>query len=302
MIPERFAAHMRGVLGEAGAEWLAALPETADRLAERWQLTLGAPFELSFNYVCCAQRADGTDAVFKIGPWGAETVQEIRALDIYAGQGSCRLLAADEALGAVLLERIRPGRMLREIAAEDDDEATVIAARLMRRLWRPAGEIVDRTGLRALSEWFRAFERHRAFYGGPGPFPEHILSHAEGVTDELLASVQAEVLLHADFHHDNVLSAEREPWLTIDPKGMIGDAGYEVGPFLLNPDPHDGFPKSPKLLARRLDIFADELAYDRERLRLWGIAHAVLSACWSAENHGSGWQNAIQGAEYLMQR
>jgi streptomycin 6-kinase len=110
------------------------------------------------------------------------------------------------------------------------------------------------------------------------------------------------VLLHADFHHDNILSAQREPWLTIDPKGMIGDAGYEVGPFLLNPDPHAGVAKSPRLLARRLDILADELGYDRERLRLWGIAHAVLSACWSAENNGTGWQNAIQGAEYLMQR
>lgn len=175
--------------------------------------------------------ADGTDAVFKVGPWGAETVQEIRALRCYDGQGSCRLLAADETVGALLLERIRHGTMLREIAAEDDDEATRIGARLMRRLWRPASEIEDRTGLRPLAEWFRAFERHRASYGGPGPFSERVLAHAEGVLRELLSSVTDEVLLHADCHHDNILSGEREPWLAIDPKGMIGDAGTRSGRF-----------------------------------------------------------------------
>lgn len=300
-VPAAFAEQIRALRGEDGAVWLRELPDLARELSERWCLTLGSPFGLSFNYVCRARLADGTDAVFKIGPWGAETIQEIRALGVYGGQGSCRLLAADETLGALLLERIRPGRMLREIAAEDDDRATEIGAQLMRRLWRPADEIEDRSGLRPLSEWFRAFERHRAFYSGPGPFPERVLAHAESVTRDLLASVSADVLLHADFHHDNILSAEREPWLAIDPKGTLGDAGYEVGPFLLNPDPHGGAPKSRQQLARRLDIFASELSYDRERLRLWGIAHAVLSACWSAEDHGSGWQHAIHAAEHLMQ-
>ena len=171
----------------------------------------------------------------------------------------------------------------------------------MRRLWRSVAEIGDTAGLPPLAEWFRAFARHRAFYGGAGPFAERTLSHAEGVVWELFASVETEVLLHADFHHDNLLTAEREPWLAIDPHGMIGDPGYEVGPFLLNPWPQDGQPKSAQLLARRLDIFAEELAYDRERLRLWGVAHAVLSACWSAENHGTDWQNAITAAERLMQ-
>ena len=112
-----------------------------------------------------------------------------------------------------------------------------------------------------MAEWFdRAFERHRATYGGPGPFPAALLDRAEAIARHLLASAPREVLLHGDFHHYNVLSADRAPWLAIDPKGMLGDPGYEIGPFLLNPD---GPPKSAALLRRRLDVLAEALAYDR---------------------------------------
>ncbi|MCC7370428.1 MAG: aminoglycoside resistance protein [Chloroflexi bacterium] len=245
---------------------------------------------------------DEGEAVLKVGPWGAENVQEIRALRLYAGRGACRLLEADEDVGAALLERVRPGRRLRDVVT-DDDAATRIAAGLMQRLWIPAGEIADTRGLRPLASWFtRAFARHRAEYGGAGPFAPGLFEAAERIAGELLASAPCEVLLHADLHHENILTGEREPWLAIDPKGMLGDPGYEVGPFLLNPDPQASPPKDGPRLHRRLDLFAEALAYDRERLRLWGVVHAVLSACWSAEDGGSGWQNAITAAERLLER
>ena len=80
---------------------------------------------------------------------------------------------------------------------------------------------------------------------------------------------------------------------------MLGDPGYEVGPFLLNP--HIGtVVKSRAVLDRRLDVFAAELDYDRRRLRDWAIVHAVLSACWSAEEHRDGWRSAIAAAENLI--
>jgi streptomycin 6-kinase len=105
------------------------------------------------------------------------------------------------------------------------------------------------------------------------------------------------VLLHGDFHHDNVLSAERAPWLAIDPKGMLGDPGYEIGPFLLNPL---GPPKPAAVLRRRLDILAEALDYEWDRLRQWAIAYAVLSSCWNAENHGQGWQSEMVMAQTLI--
>jgi streptomycin 6-kinase len=299
-IPPAFAQAMRTLRGDEGSAWLRALPMVVAELAARWGITVGAPFALSFNYVAPARRTDGSEAVFKIGLWGDELVQEIAALRQYGGDGCCRLLETDIHQGAMLLERLRPGTMLAAVAERDDDTATRIAAGLMWRLWRPLPEPPRSLGLRPLAAWFRAFARHRAEYAGPGPFPDDILARAEALGRELLASAPREVLLHADFHHTNILSsAERGPWLSIDPKGMVGDPGYEVGPFVLNPEP-EGPPKSSKLLGRRLDILADELAYDRARLRDWAFVYAVLSACWSAENDGDGWQSAIGSAENLL--
>lgn len=299
-IPDVLAQHVVHGLGERGTAWLRDFPTVLADLADRWGITLGAPFDLSFNYVCRATLVDGTEAVFKIGPWpDGEIQREIEALRLYAGNGACRLLGADESCQAMLLERLRPGEMLLATAARDDDAATRIGADVMRRLWRPVEALPNPGRFKPLAEWFdRAFALHRQFYGGPGPFPPAVLDRAEVVTRDLLASVLRTVLLHGDFHHYNVLSAERAPWLAIDPKGMLGDPGYEVGPFLLNPQ---GPPKSAAVLRRRLDILADELADDWERLRAWGIAHAVLSACWSAENHGSDWQDAITMAQTLIE-
>jgi streptomycin 6-kinase len=102
------------------------------------------------------------------------------------------------------------------------------------------------------------------------------------------------VLLHGDLQHTNILSAERAPWLAIDPKGVVGDRGYDVGPFLINADPQRA--PSRETLESRMRIFAVELDYDRLRLRDWAIAHAVMSAIWSAEDEGHGWEPAIEVA------
>jgi len=298
-IPPPLVEHVRHGLGAEWDAWLRQLPSLVRELAERWELTLGAPFELSFNYVTRVRRRDGSEAVLKVGPWAEELDREIAVLRLYDGDGICRLYNSDPDHHAMLLERLRPGEMLARVAAEDDDGATRIGARVMRRLWRPTDALPDPAAFRPLASWFtRAFGRHRAEYGGPGPLPGPILDYAERLAQDLLASAPATVVLHADFHHDNVLSAEREPWLAIDPKGMLGDPGYEVGPFLMNPWTVAGT-AAPAVLARRLDILSAELGYDRTRLRDWGIAHGVLSACWSAEHNGTDWRKAIATAENL---
>src|SRR4051812_13238503 len=92
-IPDVLARHVVDGLGQRGATWLRELPALTTELAERWGVTLGAPFELSFNYVCRATRQDGTEAVFKIGPWpDGEIEREMEALRVYDGDGMCRLL------------------------------------------------------------------------------------------------------------------------------------------------------------------------------------------------------------------
>lgn len=300
-IPDKFAQTQRELHGAAGERWLAELPALLGELAERWSLTLGPPFEpLSYNYAAPATRADSTPVVLKVGfPW-PESRAEFAALRAYDGRGVCRLLDADEDRAAMLLERLVPGTMLvATTEAGDDDRATRIAAGVMRDLWRPAP--ADMSAFPDFAEWTGGLAELRPFYGGAtGPFPAALVDRAERLHAELIASQADPVLLHGDLHHFNVLAASRAPYLAIDPKGLIGEPAYEPSNYLRNPQPWLlAQPDPARVLARRLDIFADELGLPRERLLAWGILQTVLSAWWTVEGQGHGYEPELTVAELL---
>ena len=100
------------------------------------------------------------------------------------------------------------------------------------------------------------------------------------------------VLLHGDLHHDNILSAAREPYLAIDPKGLVGNRAYDVAAALLNPDTSTlgKNPELVKILERRTSIFSEILTLDKQEILAWGFTHLVLSNIWSLEDHGETWQ------------
>lgn len=295
-IPEAFARSMAEVHGEEGRRWVERLPDLVAACAERWSLTVGAPYALSYNYVAPAVRADGATVVLKAGVPHSDLLNEMEALRLLDGDGAVRLLGHDRAWGAMVLERLEPGTPLASLATEDDERATAIAAAMMRRLWRPAP--VEHP-FPTVADWAGGLARLRARYdGGAGPLPGALVGRAEALFAELLASPAEPRLLHGDLHHDNILAAGREPWLAIDAKGLVGDPGFELGAFLLNPWGEFGqMADAVRLLERRVWQLADELAMDRRRIRAWGQAFAVLSAWWSLEDHGHGWEYAIGCAE-----
>ncbi|HCK64993.1 MAG TPA: aminoglycoside/hydroxyurea antibiotic resistance kinase, partial [Anaerolineae bacterium] len=133
-----------------------------------------------------------------------------------------------------------------------------------------------------LSDWFDGIKKIRPHYGGTGPFPKEILERVESVLPELFNAEN--VLLHGDFHHFNILSSERG-WLIIDPKGVIGPAGYEIGPLMLNPwgmfQDEKQFEIQTK---RRVDIIKERTGWERESIINWALSHAVLSAWWNFES------------------
>ncbi len=298
-IPTSFSQTIIEVHQEAGLKWLQGLPLLIEKCEQRWLLKVEAPFAaLSYNYVAPAVRADGTAVVLKLGVPNPELSSEIEALRLYNGVGSVKLLDADPQQGVLLLERLLPGTMLTDLSDRDDEEATSIAASVMRQLWRPvpANHIFP-----TLRKWSAALYRLRdRFDGSTGPLPADLVEMAETLVEQLICSSQESVLLHGDLHHANILSAQRQSWLAIDPKGLIGERSYDIGAFLCNPNPQLLQVACPdRILARRVDQFAEELALDRTRILGWGISQAVLSACWSVEDHGHGWPYWIACAKWL---
>lgn len=265
-----------------GIEWLKALPRIIAECEQRWNITIGPPFEgLSYNYAAPVVRADGTQLAIKICCPGPEVTREINALRHYCGLGSVELFGSDTDMGVLLMEWIQPGAMLSSV--QDDAEATSIAASVMRQLSHP---VPAEHSFPYVEDWAMGMDRlRREFDGSTGPFPAYLVDRAERLFAELLPSQAEKIVLHGDLHHFNILSAERQPWLSIDPKGVIGEPAYEVGALIRNPIPHILVePNLSAILERRLDQLSDELDLDKQRVFGWSLAQAVLSAWWTYED------------------
>ncbi len=286
-LPPDFIRRVTLVYEPDGAPWLERLPALIEQIAQRWGLSVAPHFpELSYNYVAPAQLlADGTPVVLKLGVPCHELNTEIDALRHYAGRGACRLLEADEELGALLIERLQPGQMLSTLAASDDEAATRVAAQVMGRLWAPPPAGHRFTELR---EWTADLAELRPhFGGGTGPFPADLVERAEAHFAELLASQPEPVVLHGDLHHYNILAAGPDEWRAIDPKGLVGDPAYECAAFICNPVPQIAAdPQLPRTLERRIAIFAEILGIDRDRIYGYALAQAVLGSWWSYASEG----------------
>ena len=307
---------MQNVFQEDGRAFLDALPDLIAEASERWGLTDVEPVSnLSFNFVAFAKqpspfgRGQGEgNIVLKIGVRNDELISEMAALHLFNGEGACRLIDYDEERGFLLLERLTPGVMLSTL--EDDEQATHIAAEVMQRIWRPLESGSLLSGMQEqtsafqkfirLSDWFDGLKRLRAkFNGGTGPFDEKLVERVERSVSDFFIENHKPVLMHGDFHHFNILSSERG-WLVIDAKGVIGPAGYEVGPFLINPwgDMLNGT-RQKRMTERRFDILHEHLGFERERIREWGVAHAVLSAWWDIEDNTGRGEYALEFARML---
>src|SRR6202007_2714376 len=91
---------------------------------------------------------------------------------------------------------------------------------------------------------------------------------------ELPVNATREVLLATDLHAGNVLHAEREPWLVIDPKPFLGDPAFDATQHLFNCSAR--LQSDPVGLIRS---FANLLAVEAERVRLWTFSRLAAEPC-----------------------
>jgi len=257
------------------------IPELIREFERRWKIEVGSPFVLLPNYVAPALRADGTEAVIKIGTLGDKEIQtEMDALKIYDGQGSANLLEADPEEGVLLIERLMPGTPLS--AMENDAEATIVLATIIKKLWR---SLPPDHRFPHIRDWAKGIEKYRDRTKQSGdPIPRRMIDKARELFDDLIASMQESVLVHGDLHHGNVLSAKREPWLVIDPKGVAAEPAYETAAMLQNPPDLLKRTGVNQIVERRIKIMAEQLGIEGRRILHWGIAQTVLSAVWGWED------------------
>ena len=253
------------------------------RWLELWRLSPDGPgFTTKFGSLLMPVRACGGErAMLKIA--GHEEERRGGAVMVWwAGDGAARVLARDG--DAILLERAMGGSSLEAMARDGaDDAATAILCQVaaglhVKRSAPPPESVVP------LEVWFRQLEPAADRFGG-------VLVKSAAAARELLANPRDVVVLHGDFHHGNVLDAGERGWVAIDPKGLLGERGFDFANMFCNPTPQ--IAAAPGRMRRRLQIVAPLIGYDPRRLAQWVLAYAGLSAAWSLD---SGYDADARGA------
>lgn len=272
---------------DEGRRWLDSLPALLAGAVERWSLQVGPPYPYAYASVAMPVVLPGRrEAVLKIAFPDRESEHEAAALAAWGGNGAVRLLDHDEASLALLLERCVPGTPL---AAVGPAAALEVLAGLLPRLWVPAGAPFRPLADEA-ARW--ASDLEAKWHGAGRPFERAVLDAALDALRSLPPSQGEQVLVHQDLHAGNVLRAEREPWLVIDPKPLVGEREFGLAPIVRGPELGHG----EAGVVARLDELCTVLHLDRERARRWALAHTVA---WAFDGAGAI-RSHVEVARWLL--
>ena len=215
-----------------------------------------------------------------------ESEHEAAALELWDGDGAVRLLDFEPEAHALLLERCVPGTPL---SAAGGDAAMDVFVELLPRLWKPAGAPF-RTLVAEAAWWSDSLEETWERFARP--FERRLLDAALEALQQLPHTQDEQVLLHQDLHSDNVLAAQREPWLAIDPKPLVGEREFGVAPIVRSRE----LGNSRTDVLYRFDRLVSELGLDRERARGWTIGQTVA---WAFD--GEHRQTHVETARWLLE-
>lgn len=257
--------------------WVRRLPRLVAEVLDEWQLTAdGEPTTGFTALVLPVVTDDRVPAVLKLGMPGDEEQHEHLALQRWGGDGAVRLLRADPARRALLLERLHR----RDLTAVPDVEACEVVAALYARLHMPApAQLVAQTTY--VERWTDDLDR----LPRSAPVPHRLVEQAVSLGRDLVADpASVGTMIHGDLHYENVLAGDREPWLVIDPKPTSGDPHYEVAPLLWNRwDELRG--RYREGVRRRFHTVVDAAGLDEDRARDWTVVRMVHNALWEVEDH-----------------
>ena len=222
----------------------------------------------------------GVPAAVKFAWPHPEQRLEHLALQAWRGKGAVRLLRADPGRGVMLLERARPT----DLTSVPLLEACEIVAGLYRRLHIPATPQYD-----LLSDNCARWSRELLDLPRSAPVPRRYVEQAASLAHDFSSDPATDgVLVHTDLHYFNVLAADREPWLAIDPKPLSGDPSFELAPLLWNR--WDEITASGNVRAsvrERFHAMVDLTGFAEERARDWVVVREIVNILWSIHDEAA---------------
>ncbi len=286
-----FHSNIISIYGEKGKAWLAKLPQLVSAISLRMDLRdLKEVTNLTYNYVLSGFQGDNP-IILKLGLDHKALTREAYALRCFEGCGAVNVLAEDK--GMLLLERAVHGTSLKSYFPTNENESIEIVCNVIQKLHQ--ANIPVTHNFPHIRDWLTALNCHceglsmKQSRAGSLRFARddvllNYLQKARKLRNQLLQTAKPDVLLHGDLHHDNILQ-NGENWLVIDPKGVIGEAAYEVAAFIINPIPElPHHADAPNIIFKRITHFVKIMELPSQRILDWCFVQAVLAWVWSIED------------------
>lgn len=219
------------------------------------------------------------NAVLKIGhPSFGTIVTELRVLREYGGRRFCRVFDADPDNGVILEQSVEPGRPLRE--ESDLDTRLAVFCSLYEDLYvEPAKADLYPT----YTEWVNNITAYMSTRPDCTQLYEY-MEKAKELHESVSAAYTRRLLLHGDFHHDNILRGENGEYVLIDPKGVVGDPVFDVPRFIVNEFGDDRTEETARHINNILRVLEQRLAIPDNVLRQCLFVETIMGLCWCVED------------------
>lgn len=272
-------------------EWEARRPALLERSIRRWSLQLGEP--LAGAYIADVRGCtgpSGEDLVLKISPPLADPAQEAAALSHWGGRGAVKLVDWNADLGALLLERIRPGTLLmdRDRSVHDDELAVFAASHALAAMQSlPAPRAGFVLSFEERLQWCLDYT---AVYGETDAAGTPMLPLLQQCARRLHATAERMTLAHGDFIAKNVLLGPDGRYVAVDPLPFIGDPASDVGQF-------SAYHSPVATVTLRARAIAEATGNDPDRAAQWAAVWTVFQACETWRDDSDDLQAWVVGDE-----
>ncbi len=272
--------NMKNIYGKQGETWIADLPTIVAQLADHWHLMHIHPVDnMTFHYVARAVTQNDEPVMLKIGCDKKTIAAEKNALLYFDGNGCVRLIDHHDKCNALLLEQAIPGVSLKLLYEAQPQYVMDNYIAVMNKLHK---SLAGNHAYRHTKDWLKAIDKLQM----GGDCPVHLVKKAISLRESLLSSMTAEIFLHGDLHHDNILK-NGETWVAIDPQGIIGEPAFEAAAFdfmYVKELANNNLVK--QVMEARIHQLAQKANLDAQRIKDWVFVRLILMVAWQVEDKG----------------
>lgn len=276
-IPETYKNNIINMFGESGEKWLNIVPNIVDKYVKKFNLkNIQILNDLTFNIIIFAECDSFGKIIFKVSlPNNELLIRETNALNKFNGFGACKCFYSNVDDGIIIIERLEPGKTLHEV--EDREDRIKEFCKVAKSLNNSLNEHIDLPSYRQiLNRSIDASNQYPEKY----QILKHYIEEADNLYQEIESMKLPIYLLHADLHHNNILSSGTQR-KAIDPHGFIGERVMETARFLENEIVKNEI--NEEIVLETIKMMSNFYEEDEELICKSLFIDYTLSTCWDIE-------------------